>query len=85
MTLLEAMSLSKPCVVTYVGGNPEVVQNGVNGLVVPSNDCEGFSEAIIELLTDVESNESMGIKGRGIFLKNFIVSQMISEYERIYI
>ncbi|NQY35789.1 MAG: glycosyltransferase [Alteromonadaceae bacterium] len=49
MTLLEAMSLSKPCVVTDAGGNPEVIINNVNGFVTPNGDQNAFANAIQEI------------------------------------
>ena len=52
MTLLEAMSLAKPCVVTNVGGNPEIVKDKKTGLLVPSDDAPPFAAAVLTLLTN---------------------------------
>lgn len=49
-----AMAFCIPPVVTQVGGLPEVVTNGVSGLVVPPNDSKALADAIIQLLTDIE-------------------------------
>lgn len=49
-----AMAFCIPPVVTQVGGLPEVVTNGVSGLVVPPNDAKALADAIIQLLTDIE-------------------------------
>lgn len=49
MTLLEAMSIGKPCVVTDAGGNPEIIEHGVNGYVTRNDDDVAFSKAIILL------------------------------------
>jgi glycosyltransferase involved in cell wall biosynthesis len=84
MTLLEAMSLSKPCIVTDVGGNPEIVEDGRTGLLVPSNDVYEFSNAIIRLLNDDNTRLRYGEAGRARYLSKFTVFHMVSAYERCY-
>lgn len=84
MTLLEAMSLSKPCVVTDVGGNSEVIINKESGLVVLDNDVESFSKAIIRLLENKGEQKKFGRAGRTFFEKNFFVQKMISDYQKLY-
>ncbi len=48
--LLEAMALGTPCVATPVTGIPEVVRNGITGLLVPEHDPDALAHAIAELL-----------------------------------
>jgi glycosyltransferase involved in cell wall biosynthesis len=50
--LLEAMQLGTPCVASAVGGNPEVIEDGVDGLFVPYDDVEALTSAIESLLAD---------------------------------
>lgn len=84
MTLLEAMSLSKPCVVTGVGGNAEVIAHQKNGLVVPDNDAEKFSQAILSLLEDENKMHAYGKAGKEIFNKTFLAQKMVSDYQTMY-
>jgi glycosyltransferase involved in cell wall biosynthesis len=84
MTLLEAMSLSKPCVVTDVGGNPEVIINETNGLVVPDDDEEKFSDAIIRLLKDEDTLHEYGEAGKARFAQSFVAQKMVSDYQALY-
>lgn len=84
MTLLEAMSLSKPCVVTDVGGNAEVVAHQKNGLVVPDNDAEKFSQAILTLLEDESITHAFGEAGKEIFNNTFLAQKMVSDYQAMY-
>jgi glycosyltransferase involved in cell wall biosynthesis len=50
MTLLEAMSLGKPCIATDVGGNSEVIQDGVTGLLIPNDDERSLVQAINKVI-----------------------------------
>ena len=85
MTLLEAMSLSKPCVVTNVGGNPEIVIHNETGLVVLSDDVDAFSSSIVELLSNNEKIDELGESARGRFLKYFSAEHMIESYQSLYV
>lgn len=85
MTILEAMSLSKPCVVTNVGGNPEIVTDGETGIVVPSDDAEKFSQAILKLLSDDKLMLTYGEEGRKQFLQKFTALHMINNYQKLYL
>lgn len=52
MTLLESMSLAKPCIVTDAGGNKEIIANHENGVVTKNDDAHEFAEAMKLLLND---------------------------------
>ena len=60
IALLEAMSLGVPAVLTRVGGNPEVVSDGEQGLVVPPADREALAGGIIALLRDAGLRARLG-------------------------
>lgn len=85
MTLLEAMSLSKPCVVTDVGGNPEIVVDGETGIVVASDDSEKFAQAISSLLFDEKIRQTYGREGSNRFFQKFTASHMINSYQKLYL
>lgn len=52
--LIEALSLGKPVIATAVGGNPELIEDGKNGLLIPVGDREALCEALTHLLTTPE-------------------------------
>ena len=52
--LVEALAVGTPVIATAVGGVPEIVADGVNGLLVPPNDPEALAVAISRLLSDVD-------------------------------
>lgn len=84
---MEASAMSVPCVVTDVRGCREVVEHGVNGLLVPMGDIQALANAIIELLTDQEKARRMGEQGRRIALDRFderlVFEKVKAEYARL--
>jgi glycosyltransferase involved in cell wall biosynthesis len=84
MTLLEAMSFSKPCVVTSVGGNPELINDTINGFLVPVNNEELFFDACHKLLEDKELRKRMGEQSRMMYQNNFTIKHMIYHYDELY-
>jgi glycosyltransferase involved in cell wall biosynthesis len=59
-----AYAHEKPVVVTRVGGLPEVVEDGVTGIVVEPRDVKGLANAIMELLQDPQKRHAMGVAGQ---------------------
>jgi glycosyltransferase involved in cell wall biosynthesis len=83
-TILEAMAAGLPVVATAVGGTPEVVVDGVTGLLVPPRDPSGLTEAIASLLRDPGLRRTMGRAGRGRVAERFTVERMIEQTEKVY-
>jgi L-malate glycosyltransferase len=64
MSLLEAMALGRPVVASAVGGIPEVIQDRVNGRLVPPGDDAALADACLELATDRELARTIGERAR---------------------
>ena len=61
--VLEAMAAGKPVVATSVGGIPEMIDNGVNGLMVPPADDQALAGALVRLLTNPELSARLALAG----------------------
>ena len=85
ISLLEEQSCSVPAVVTDVGGNSYIVQDGLNGFVVQSCDLGGLTEKLEELIKNQDLRQEMGKKARERVKAMFSINSMVKEYEKIYI
>jgi glycosyltransferase involved in cell wall biosynthesis len=84
LSILEAMSFGKPIIASNIKGNNEVVQNGVNGLLVDIGDYGGVKEAIFKLASHQDIREQMGKKSREIVEEKFNFSHFCKSYEAEY-
>jgi sugar transferase (PEP-CTERM/EpsH1 system associated) len=84
LTLLEAMARGLPVVTTNVGGNPEVVEAGVTGLLAPAQTPDALAQAIGVLLKDPERARQMGQAGRARVENAFDIRKMTARYEALY-
>jgi len=80
----EAMACGTPVIVSDVGGLAELVQDGVNGLVVPPGDALSISRALRRLLTDKSLSEKLGREGRETIVKNYSLERCAARLEGIY-
>ena len=85
MTLVEAMSFSKPCVVTDVGGNSEVVVDGRTGFVTPNQNVAQFADGILKLLGNNELIKKFGLAAQKDFMQRFTLQKMVNAYQDIYL
>jgi glycosyltransferase involved in cell wall biosynthesis len=79
IAILEAMAMGKPIVSTRVGGIPEAVEDGINGILVPPADTRAIAAALRELLNDKEKAGRMGRESRRIAEERFSRRRMISD------
>lgn len=83
-TILEAMASGLPVVATAVGGNPELVSEGVTGRLVPTNDVEAMAQAIVDYARHPESARAAGQAGRKEVERHFSLDAMVGAYQALY-
>jgi glycosyltransferase involved in cell wall biosynthesis len=83
-SLLDAMACSRPIVGTRAGGIPEVVEPGVNGLLVPPRDAAALAAAIVRLLKDEMLRRRMGAAGFARVNERFTVERMVARTAAVY-
>ena len=80
----EAMGCEVAVVASDAGGLPEVVENGVTGIVVPRGDAKALAQAIGSLLADPQRRRVMGQAGRERALRLFDWDRSAQQFEDIY-
>ena len=84
LALLEGMSLGLPAVVTDFGGNPGVIADGENGLLVPTRDAAAMAAAILRLENDPVLYARLSNGARRIFHEKFTAAAMTRQIENVY-
>jgi glycosyltransferase involved in cell wall biosynthesis len=84
VVVIEAMASGLPIVASRVGGIPEVVEDGVTGILVPPADSAALSEALLRLLKDPERRKKMGRNGRERVIKLFSWDKTIEATLNVY-
>ena len=84
VSLLQAMSLGLPALVTDVGGMAEVVRNSGSGLRTPVGDPNQMSQQILRLARDPNLRQTLGRAGKTAFAQHFTLREMADTYMRLY-
>lgn len=84
LVFVEAMAASKPVVATRVSAIPEVVENGVTGLLVPPRDPDALAEALIRLCEDPAERRRLGSNGYHRVRQRFTADRMVEETLAVY-
>ena len=84
VTLLEYMALKQPIIVTRVGGMPEVIENGVSGIVVPEKNYHALAKSIIKLLGDERLRIKYGNNAWECVKNRYSQENMIRKTEKLY-
>jgi len=77
-TLLEVMAVGTPVITTSVGGNPELIQSGENGILIEYNNERQLKEAILSLHNNYEQKEKFVANSKKI-LEKFTFEKMINQ------
>jgi glycosyltransferase involved in cell wall biosynthesis len=84
LSILEAMALSRPIVASDVGGIPEMITDGVTGLLVPPHDAGALAAAVIRLLVDHPFADTLARAGHDLVHDRFCIELMVEAIQTIY-
>jgi len=83
-SIIEAMAAGLPIVATKVGGNAELVKDGISGYLVPADAPSLMSAKMKVIVEDVEKRKKYGKESRGIVEQNFTLKAMLGQYVSLY-
>ncbi len=82
--VLEYMAAGLPTIASRVGGNAELVQDGVTGLLVPPEDSSAIAAALLRILNDPDLSRKMAESGKKLALENYSFERLIREVDALY-
>ena len=85
VSLIEGMAAGKSVVATNVGGVPDLVENGVTGLLVPSRSAAALKDAILRLLEDADLRKRLGRQAKGFIYPKYGVLRLIQDVKDLYL
>ena len=83
-TILEAMATGLPVMASNAGGNPELIQDGVNGFLVDPENFVQMAEKIMVYIQSPDIRAQHGSQGRKLALEKFSIAAMVRRYEEVY-
>ncbi len=82
--LLESLACGKAVVATRVGGTPEIIEDGVNGILVDAENEKQIAKAVLKLLKNDGLREKFGMNGRMKAEKNFNITENINRMKKLF-
>ncbi len=84
VSIIEAMAAGRPVVATQVGGIPDLIQDGVTGLLVPPRDSAAIATAVVRLLRDAGERQRLGAAARRAVTPRFTAARMARDMDTLY-
>jgi glycosyltransferase involved in cell wall biosynthesis len=84
LNLIEAMMAAKPIVATSVGGIPDTISHGEEGLLVQPGDKAGILEAVLSLAENGDRRQKLGARARQTAIERYSPARVLEELEQIY-
>jgi colanic acid/amylovoran biosynthesis glycosyltransferase len=85
VVLMEAMSMQIPCVSTTIAGIPELIRDGIDGLLVPASDLDALVGAIATLMDDEELRNRLAKSGRTRILEHYQLAPNVEKLASIFV
>jgi glycosyltransferase involved in cell wall biosynthesis len=83
MVIVEAMALGRPVIASATGGIPEIIENGVNGVLIAPNDLEALTTATAALLDDPELRNRLGDNARSR-AREFSTEKLVASLDSVF-
>jgi len=84
IVLLEAMAAKTAIIATDVGGNAEVIKDGITGMLIPAKDSQIIADKVLELIDNLDHQKQLSDNAYKLFLEKYSVSTMMQKTEDLY-
>jgi colanic acid/amylovoran biosynthesis glycosyltransferase len=84
VVLMEAMSMQIPCVSTTVAGIPELIRDGIDGLLVAPGDADALGVALARLMDDAGLRSRLALSGRSRVLENYHLAHNVEALAKVF-
>lgn len=84
LSVIEAMAAGVPVIASSVGSVPDIIEDGVNGILVPPSDSRALESAIWKVLSDREAAARMAARARETFRARYTLDHMVNDYQRLF-
>ena len=78
------MAAGKPVIATNAGGVPDIIENGVNGILVPPRNPQRLADGVLKVLNDLELGKKLGDAGRKAVEQRFSLEKQMRKIEKLY-
>lgn len=82
--VIEGMAAGKPVIATAAGGVPEIIEDGVSGILVPPKDAQALADAILKLLSDRGMAHRIGLAARQRVEERFSAQRYVAATHKVY-
>ncbi len=84
MVIIEGMAAGKPVIATAAGGVLDIIEHGVNGLLVPSKDSEAMGRAIVNIISNPDEAKKLSMNARRRVFEKFTIQRQIVALQHLY-
>jgi glycosyltransferase involved in cell wall biosynthesis len=84
VVLMEAMSMQIPCVTTTIAGIPELIRDGIDGLLVAPGDADALAEALGRMMDDASLRNRLALSGRARVLENYNLARNVETLAAVF-